>query len=305
MTRIDVLPGLLITFLFLALTSTCKPFCTEGLSRLHSLTLVAQFISLFGGLVLIIEDYISAQLAVANESDNTSYKTSVIYVLVYLCNGAVAGWPAIQLLLLKSPFEIVEIIQANIKGPTSCTDALIAIASEDNDALIDIVGNDRDDSCCNGDGSNDGNISSNGDGDGGGDDNDGRVGPPAQFEDNAPPALTTLPTGAGVVPIALYGLTPSVQVGSASCFANADFISLSWSRGEHEGETVLPVVAAPALLAVGAATLESTPNAQTDLQAASDLAFMPQADSTQQVPNRHFYGMPPPYRWLIDSRPPP
>jgi hypothetical protein len=122
------LPGLLITFFFLALTSTCKPFCTEGLSRLHALTLVAQFISLFGGLVLIVEEFISEQLAAANESDNTSIKTSIIHALVFLCNGAVVGWPIIQFLLLKSPLEIVEIIQAKIKNLTSGTD----VASSEN-----------------------------------------------------------------------------------------------------------------------------------------------------------------------------
>ena len=109
------MPGLLITFLFLALTSACKPFCTEGLSRLHALTLVAQFISLYGGLVLIVEDYIKQQLAAANQSDNTNDKTAIIYALVYLCNGAVVAWPAIQFLLLKSPAEYAESIRSYIK----------------------------------------------------------------------------------------------------------------------------------------------------------------------------------------------
>lgn len=52
--------GLLVTFVFLALNAAYKSFCTEGLSRLHSLTLVAQFITLYGGLVLIVEDYLSS-----------------------------------------------------------------------------------------------------------------------------------------------------------------------------------------------------------------------------------------------------
>jgi hypothetical protein len=110
---------LLITFIFLALTSACKPFCTEGLSRLHALTLVAQFITLYGGLVLIVEDYIKQQLAAANQSDGGSSKLVIIYGLVYLCNGAVVGWPAIQLVLLNSPADIAAEAQSKVKALAS------------------------------------------------------------------------------------------------------------------------------------------------------------------------------------------
>jgi hypothetical protein len=110
---------LLITFIFLALTAACKPFCTEGLSRLHALTLVAQFITLYGGLVLIVEDYIKQQLAAANQSDGGSSKLVIIYGLVYLCNGAVVGWPAIQLVLLNSPADIAAEVQSKVKALAS------------------------------------------------------------------------------------------------------------------------------------------------------------------------------------------
>jgi hypothetical protein len=88
--------GLLITFVFLALNSTCKPFCAVGLSHLHSLTMVAQFITLFAGLVIIVENYIHDALIAAGEADTTAEKVSFITYLVYLFNGAVVVWPALD-----------------------------------------------------------------------------------------------------------------------------------------------------------------------------------------------------------------
>ncbi len=82
---------------------------------------MVQFISLYGGLVLIVEGYIQAQLAAANQAGHgdTKGKNSIIYALVYLCNGAVVGWPAIQFLLLKSPMEYVDKARKKIKALAS------------------------------------------------------------------------------------------------------------------------------------------------------------------------------------------
>jgi hypothetical protein len=76
-----------------------------------------QFISLYGGLVLIVEGYIQAQLAAANQTGDTEGKNSIIYALIYLCNGAVVGWPIIQ--LLKSPLEYFDMARQKIKALAS------------------------------------------------------------------------------------------------------------------------------------------------------------------------------------------
>ena len=229
---IDVLPGLLITFFFLALTSACKPFCTEGLSRLHALTLIAQFISLFGGLVLIVEDYISAQLVAANENDNTSNTTSIIYALVYLCNGSVVGWPIIQLLLLKSPLEIVEIIRAKIKKLAS---GKFITCDNSDDSDSDSDANDKE------------NVSGGGCGSGGSCCVDCRE----KQQDEVSAAPATLPTGG----MATGWMGFQTQVG------------LVFLDCAHEGDHTLPVTTAPAL--DGSATVVwvvSTSSTQTDLQ---------------------------------------
>ena len=100
--------GLLITFVFLCVTTACKPYCTEGLSNLNSLTMVAQFITLYGGLVLIVEDFIQQQLMAANQADTTGQESSIIYFLVYTCNGAVIVFPVLQMLFQTSPAKYAE-----------------------------------------------------------------------------------------------------------------------------------------------------------------------------------------------------
>jgi hypothetical protein len=112
-------PGLGITFFFLALNAACKPFCTEGLSRLSALTLIAQFITLYGGVVLIVEDFIRKERSASNEEDNTSNIISAIYGLVYISNAAVCVWPAIQVLLA---FDYVQYVQSAMKRFSSRTE---------------------------------------------------------------------------------------------------------------------------------------------------------------------------------------
>ena len=90
-----------------------------GLSRLHALTLVAQFITLYGGPVLIVKDYIKQQLAAANQRDSSSGKLVIIYALVYLCNCSVVCWPAVQVVLLNSPAEVAAEVQSKVKAPAS------------------------------------------------------------------------------------------------------------------------------------------------------------------------------------------
>jgi hypothetical protein len=91
-----ILTGLLITFIFLGLNNSCRPYCTYGLSNLHSLSLVAQFITLFGGVVLVLQYYIRREAIQAGEEDKTTVQNSLIQVLIFACNGAILIWPAFE-----------------------------------------------------------------------------------------------------------------------------------------------------------------------------------------------------------------
>ncbi len=86
-----------------------------------------------------MEDFIKAQLAAANQSDNTEFKSAIIYALIYICNGAVVGWPVIQFLSLKSPMELVEKARKKIKALASGY-AEDPDSDEDSEAEEDAVG---------------------------------------------------------------------------------------------------------------------------------------------------------------------
>ena len=98
--------------MFLALNAACKPFCTEGLSRLNALTLTTQFVTLYGGIVLIVEDFIQKERSASNEPDNTSRIVSAIYGVVYISNAAVCAWPVVQIFLV---FDSVQFVQSAMK----------------------------------------------------------------------------------------------------------------------------------------------------------------------------------------------
>jgi hypothetical protein len=70
--------------------------------------MVAQFITLFAGLVFILENYIRQALVTAGEVDTTSEKVSFITYLVYLFNGAVVVWPALDSFMQANPAEHLE-----------------------------------------------------------------------------------------------------------------------------------------------------------------------------------------------------
>jgi hypothetical protein len=69
------------------------------------MTLVAQFFTLFGGLVIIIQGFIQQSLIAAGESD-TTVEVSIVTYIVYMVNIAVVGWPAIDILVQTNPLNI-------------------------------------------------------------------------------------------------------------------------------------------------------------------------------------------------------
>jgi hypothetical protein len=91
---------MLFTFIFLGLNTVLQPFCTLALSRLQSCTLLAQIISLFGGLMLILQKFIDDQARTAGIYGSDSLQPAFFDGLIYLINGVVICWPALQIMLL-------------------------------------------------------------------------------------------------------------------------------------------------------------------------------------------------------------
>jgi len=80
--------GAMITFSFLILALNYRPFCTSTLNSLNSITLVAQFCTLFVGLMIALLDANPAQGGAEDRRDR-----AIITVMVMLINGAALVWP--------------------------------------------------------------------------------------------------------------------------------------------------------------------------------------------------------------------
>ena len=70
--------------------------------------MVAQFITLFAGLVITLENYIRQTLIAAGEVDTTVEKISILTYLVYFFNGAVVVWPTIDGFMQADPSETLQ-----------------------------------------------------------------------------------------------------------------------------------------------------------------------------------------------------
>ncbi len=99
--------GILITFIFLSLITALRPYCTVGLSNLQSCALMAQFITLFGGILLIIDKYISEEAQNAGETTSQVQQKLVAYA-IYAANLSVMMWPVLQMAILGQFSETME-----------------------------------------------------------------------------------------------------------------------------------------------------------------------------------------------------
>ena len=86
--------GLFITFCFLLANMTFQPFATPSLNTLQSFSMVAQFLTLFVGIMMAFTE--------KQEQDNTNTTgtdRAVVSVLIVLVNGTMMLFPVLQLLV--------------------------------------------------------------------------------------------------------------------------------------------------------------------------------------------------------------
>jgi hypothetical protein len=88
--------GMLFTFVFLGLNTVLQPFCTLPLSRLQSCSLLSQIVSLFGGLMLILQKFINKEIIASGEPVPFDLQSKMFEVLIFFVNATVVFWPAIQ-----------------------------------------------------------------------------------------------------------------------------------------------------------------------------------------------------------------
>ena len=107
---------MIITFFFLVLYTALQPYCTSGLSKTQACALIAQFISLYSGICLIIDSYIRKDQTDAGVSDTTSQFSSVLEILILGSNLVMLVWPGVMFLLSGEFAEKYEILTAKVKS---------------------------------------------------------------------------------------------------------------------------------------------------------------------------------------------
>ena len=90
---------MIITFGFLVLYTAIQPYCTSGLSKTQTCTLISQFISLFSASCLVVTSYVQKDLISAGEADATSQTAELFGGLIIGANLLVAVLPAIIVLM--------------------------------------------------------------------------------------------------------------------------------------------------------------------------------------------------------------
>jgi hypothetical protein len=87
--------GILITFCFLIFYTALQPYCTANLSKTQTCSLIAQFITLFSGLCLVVESYIKKELKRAGQVDTTDQSSAIFGTLILGINLIISAWPLI------------------------------------------------------------------------------------------------------------------------------------------------------------------------------------------------------------------
>jgi hypothetical protein len=88
----QIAAGSMICFLFLLINIACKPYCTTGLNSLASFTLVAQFLTLFSGIMIaLVEQSRLNGNEVAGKSED-----AVIGTILFFSNCMTLTWPLVR-----------------------------------------------------------------------------------------------------------------------------------------------------------------------------------------------------------------
>ena len=112
--------GALITFLFLLLNLTCRPFCTPSLNNLQSFSLISQFLTLFCGILIGYREAMETAEA-STTSDSAEREESRIFgnIIVFINCGTLA-FPLARKIMTGKHIEWMERIMFVLKLPFTC-----------------------------------------------------------------------------------------------------------------------------------------------------------------------------------------
>jgi hypothetical protein len=98
--------GAVITFVFLLLNLTCKPFCTDGLNNLQSVSLVSQFFTLFCGILI---GYM-ANMDKTGSDAQAKEDSTVLGSVIVLLNCMTIVFPLVLKIMSGKIIELMEML---------------------------------------------------------------------------------------------------------------------------------------------------------------------------------------------------
>jgi len=96
--------GSLITFVFLLLNLSLRPYCTDGLNNLQTLSLVAQFLTLFCGILIGYDKKLNSE-NVGSADAGDKQDASVMGAMIVIINSSTLIWPLVRKILTGSVEE--------------------------------------------------------------------------------------------------------------------------------------------------------------------------------------------------------
>ena len=113
--------GALITFLFLLLNLTCRPFCTPGLNNLQSFSLISQFLTLFCGILIGYREAMQQTAEASTASDSAEQEESRIFGnIIVVINCGTLAFPLARRIMTGKHIEWMERIMFVLKLPFTC-----------------------------------------------------------------------------------------------------------------------------------------------------------------------------------------
>jgi hypothetical protein len=107
---------MIITFCFLVLYTAVQPYCTPGLSKTQTCSLIAQFISLYAGMCLVIDSYVQKDLVSAGQSDSATAQTSDVFgFLIVAVNLIICAWPVIMVVMSEEFSAQIDVLSKKLQ----------------------------------------------------------------------------------------------------------------------------------------------------------------------------------------------
>ena len=112
--------GAMITFVFLVLNLKIRPFCSDNLNAVQTFSLVAQFLTLFSGILIGYLEEMEAGKNAKSSDQGDQNDTGVLGSMIVVINCATLVWPILRKIMVGKVEEYMEKLLWCAGLPRSC-----------------------------------------------------------------------------------------------------------------------------------------------------------------------------------------